>query len=236
MSYNPWPIGALPQGFARGELETLRSLNYEFDDPREVVSIFEDKLAAYAGCKYAAVVDCASSGIFLALKYRKCVGTIEIPRNTYISIPMQIYHAGCSVKLIEKKWSGVYELGETGIFDSAARFTKNMFVGGESSLQVLSFQIKKRLPIGRGGAILTNSAEAYNWIKKASYDGRDLSTPYDSECHITSIGWHMYMTPEDAARGIILMDKLGELTFPDVANNESYPDITPWLLRIGIIK
>jgi dTDP-4-amino-4,6-dideoxygalactose transaminase len=235
MSYNPWPIGALPQGFAREELETLRSLDYEFADPREIISIFENKLAAYAGCKYAAVVDCASNGIFLSLKYRNSTGTIQIPRNTYISIPMQIYHAGCSVQLIDKKWSGVYELGTTEIFDSAARFTKDMFVGGENSLQVLSFQIKKRLPIGKGGAILTNSAEAYNWIKKASYDGRDLLTPYDSETHVTSIGWHMYMTPEDAARGIILMDKLGEFTFPDVANHESYPDITQWLHRIGII-
>lgn len=236
MTYNPWPIGKLPEGFARQEIENLRTLNYEFNDAREVVSIFEEKLAKYAGCKFAAVVDCASNGIFLSLKYRSVKGVIKIPQNTYISVPMQIYHSGCEIALENREWSGIYELGDTGIFDSAARFTKNMFVGGEKALQVLSFQIKKRLPIGRGGAILTNDQNAYEWIKRASYDGRDLSTPYDSENHIKSIGWHMYMTPEDAARGVILMDKLGDQVFPDVANYASYPNVTPWLRSLGLVK
>lgn len=235
MTYNPWPIGNLPEGFARHELEKLRDLQYEFDDPREVISIFENKLAKYAGCRFAAVVDCASNGIFLSLKYKQVKGVVKIPQNTYISIPMQIHHAGCRVTVEERQWSGIYELGDTGIFDSAARFTTNMFVGGNSALQVLSFQIKKRLPIGKGGAILTNDQKAYEWLKLASYDGRDLSTPYDDKEHVKSIGWHMYMTPEDAARGILLMDKLGNKHFPDIADYNSYPNVTPWLYSIGIL-
>jgi hypothetical protein len=34
----------------------------------------------------------------------------------------------------------------------------------------------------------------------------DLNTPYTDIDHVKMLGYHMYMTPEDA-RGIILMDK-----------------------------
>jgi dTDP-4-amino-4,6-dideoxygalactose transaminase len=120
-------------------------------------------------------------------------------------------------------WSGIYELINADIFDSAARFTSDMFIGG-NSLQILSFQIKKRLPIGRGGAILTNSLEAYTWLKLSSYDGRNLKSPYTSSNHIEQIGWHYYMTPEDAARGILIMDQL-PLTNADTMNFEDYPNL-----------
>jgi hypothetical protein len=34
----------------------------------------------------------------------------------------------------------------------------------------------------------------------ASYDGRDLNTPYTDIDHVKCLVYHMYMTPEDAAR------------------------------------
>ena len=98
-----------------------------------------------------------------------------------------------------------------------------MYLGG-NILQILSFQIKKRLPIGKGGAILTNSKEAYDWLKLSSYDGRDLNTSYSSKSHFQSLGWHFYMTPEDAARGILIMDQLGA-DLPDTMSWENYPDL-----------
>ena len=103
------------------------------------------------------------------------------------------------------------------------RFTKNMYIQGDA-LQVLSFQIKKRLPIGRGGAILTDSRVAYEWLKLATYDGRNLDTPYDQDDHVQSLGWHFYMTPEDAARGIWLMDRIPEDN-PDMMDFQHYPDL-----------
>jgi dTDP-4-amino-4,6-dideoxygalactose transaminase len=136
---------------------------------------------------------------------------------------MQLMHAGCKVEFIAIEWSGIYELNPLDIYDGAGRFTKGMYVGGDS-LQTLSFQIKKRLPIGKGGAILTNSLEAYKWLKLASYDGRDLETPYDSSSHIKNMGWHFYMTPEDAARGILLMDKLEE-NLDDTMFWTNYPSL-----------
>ena len=91
-------------------------------------------------------------------------------------------------------------------------------------IEVLSFQIKKRIPIGKGGMILTNDLAATEWLRKARYDGRDLTIPYpDNKYEI--LGWHYYMTPEDAARGILLMDSTPEIN-PDIANWENYPDLS----------
>jgi dTDP-4-amino-4,6-dideoxygalactose transaminase len=140
---------------------------------------------------------------------------------------MQIIHAGAKPVFIQKEWSGLYELGATGIYDSAARFTSGMFVGGESSLQCLSFQIKKRLPIGRGGAILTNSRKDYEWLTRAVYDGRNLDSPYDSSKHVSMLGWHSYMTPEDAARGLLLLNQIPDQN-EDTMNQNNYPNLTQW--------
>jgi dTDP-4-amino-4,6-dideoxygalactose transaminase len=67
----------------------------------------------------------------------------------------------------------------------------------------LSFHIKKNLGIGKGGMILTDNIDAVNWFKKARYEGR--SEKYYKEDNIDSIGWNMYMTPQDAAQGLCLM-------------------------------
>lgn len=221
--YNSWPLGRLPKEWQRPEPELIRESGYQWEDARDIIDIFEAKLAKYAGSKYAVATDCCTNGIFMCLRFREVKGLVSIPTNTYVSIPMQIIHAGATPLFKEIEWSGIYELGNTGIFDGAARFTSGMYVGGDG-LQVISFQIKKRLPIGKGGAILTDSLEAYNWLKLASYDGRDLNSPYDSVSHVKSFGWHFYMTPEDAARGILLMDRL-PLTNDDTMDWTHYPSL-----------
>lgn len=225
--YNSWPLGKLPSEFQRPEPQLIREDGYQWQDPREIISLFENKLAEYSNSKYAVVTDCASNALFLSLKYRQASGEVVIPAHTYVSVPMQIVHAGCQPRFEDIPWSGIYELKPWNIFDSAARFTRNMYVQSDA-LQVLSFQIKKRLPIGKGGAILTDSDEAYRWLKLASYDGRDLHLPYDHENHVKSFGWHFYMTPEDAARGIWLMDRIPDES-PDMMDWTHYPDIRKWL-------
>lgn len=225
-SYNPWPLGKLPEEMRRPEPQRLKELGYHWEDPRDIVGIFEEKLADYAGSKYAVTTDSCSNAIFLALKYKKITGKVVIPKNTYASVPMQIIHAGAKPVFEHYEWQGIYPLGDSGIWDSAARFTKGMYVGGEG-LQCLSFQIKKRLPIGRGGAILTDNFDAYQKLKLMTYDGRDLTTAYDSKDHVKSLGWHFYLTPEDSARGILLMDMLPEHN-PDTMTSDHYPDLTQW--------
>jgi dTDP-4-amino-4,6-dideoxygalactose transaminase len=222
--YNSWPLGKLPIEWQRPEPQIIRELGYQWDDPRDIVDLFEEKLAKFAGSRYAVATDTCSNALFLCLKFRNYTESISIPRQTYASVPMQVLHSGAPLEFRSESWEGIYELQPTNIFDSAARFAKGMYVGNDA-LQVLSFQIKKRLPIGKGGAILTDSREAYDWLKLASYDGRNLKTPYDSENHVSLVGWHFYMTPEDAARGILLMDQL-PVNLPDCMTFENYPDLS----------
>lgn len=233
-NYNPWPLGSLPVEMQRPEPSALRAKGYNWDDPRDIVDIFEEKLARYAGSKFAVLTDSCSNAIFLSLRLRGVVGPVEIPAQTYVSLPMQIHHAGGTAVLRDIQWSGLYQLGETGVWDSAARFTRDMYVGA-GALQCLSFQIKKRLPIGRGGAILTDDPEEYASLKYMTYDGRDLKLPYSDLMHVKSLGWHCYMTPEDAARGILLMDMIPEVNADTMTNNH-YPDLREWPEVINIVE
>lgn len=223
MTYNSYPLGPVPLELQRIEINELKKRGYKFKDPRDIIDIFEKKIAKFAGSKYAVTTDCCSHGLFLSLKYIKDTTLITIPRKTYISVPMQIMHAGYGVVFHDIKWSGLYQLEPTRIWDSAVRWTAGMYVGN-NALQVISFQFKKRIPIGKGGVILTDDFLAYQTLKLMRYDGRDMSLPYDHPDHIKTIGYHMYMTPEDAARGIILMDSTPEIN-EDSGNHTMYPDI-----------
>ena len=155
------------------------------------------------------------------MKYLNAQGLVEIPKHTYQSIPMYIKHAGCHPTFRDEQWSGAYQLKPYPVWDAATRWRRGMYLGG---MHVVSFQIKKRIPIGRGGMILTDDKQAYDWLCKARYDGRDLEvSQWDDDADIC--GWHMYMTPEDAARGIILMDQVPDDT-PDCGSWESYADLS----------
>jgi len=227
--YNSYPLGKVSFEKQRPELYKLKDHGYEFDDAREVIDIFENKVASFAGCKYAVAVDCCSHGLFLSLEYLLRIKELDyytiisIPKRTYISVPMQINNVLLYVDYRNIKWSGIYQLNPTRVWDSAARWTKGMYVG-DNALQVVSFQYKKIIPIGKGGMILTDDAEAAKMLKLMSYDGRDLTVPYDAPDHIKTLGFHMYMTPEDAARGILLMDATPEVN-KDYAGSQDYPDI-----------
>lgn len=218
--YKQWPLGQLPIELQRPELNQLKDKGYSFHNPTEVVDIFEKKVADFCGSKFAVAVDCCSNAIFLILKYINKPQKVQIPYFTYASVPMQVLHAGYEFEFVEKEWSGIYKLDPLDVWDFAGRWTKGMYQGGYAAL---SFQIKKRLPIGRGGMILCDDFEAYQWFKRACYDGRDLGKNY-MEDDIEMLGWHMYMTPEDAARGIILMDNISEIN-EDTHSHLSYKDL-----------
>lgn len=181
--------------------QTLENLGFSVNDPWDVVDGFENLIASYSGSKYAISTDNCTDSIFLCLKYLNAKGRITIPARTYVSVPQTIIHSGCEVVYKDYEWSGTYTLDPYPIVDGATRFQKNMYI--EDTYHCLSFHIKKTLPIGKGGMILTNDHEAYKWFKKARYEGRDVTIPYDED-KIDMLGWNMYMPPEQAAYGIKL--------------------------------
>jgi dTDP-4-amino-4,6-dideoxygalactose transaminase len=72
--------------------------------------------------------------------------------------------------------------------------------------------------------VLTDDKKVYEWIKLASHDGRNANVHYGDD-EFAMIGWHMHMLPEDAARGILLMDSVPEVN-EDVYSWENYYDIS----------
>lgn len=211
-------------------------------NPYLIVDEFERRIAKWAGSKYAVAVESGTAAIFLSIQYRihcddsslvgrgkiGAVDTVElhpeisIPKHTYPSVPCSIINSGLTVKFINKKWKGVYELKPLGIIDGALRFQKDMYKGG---LHCLSFHIKKHLPIGRGGMILTDDKKAYNWLKKARFDGRAPVPLLDDD--FTMLGWNMYMEPAHAARGIQLFEVVRNKKLKDLdVEAQGYPDLS----------
>ena len=69
--YKEWPLGIPPKELQRKELDKVRELGYDWKDARDVVTTFEEKVAKFAGSKYACAVDSCTNGIFLALKHHE---------------------------------------------------------------------------------------------------------------------------------------------------------------------
>jgi len=192
--------------------------------PYHIVKMFEEEIAEYTGAKYVVTVDSCTNALFLACKYLE-VKEVTIPSQTYLSVPMSIIHAGGEV-IFDKTpdtnhWKGIYQLKPYPIYDAAKRFTSGMYI--EGSLMCLSFHIKKLLNIGKGGAILTDSKEAYDWFKKARYEGR--SEKFYKEDNIETLGWNMYMTPQQAAHGLCLMQN-HPVNAEDQGEHNGYRDLT----------
>lgn len=186
----------------------------------KVVKDFEEAIASYAGSRFAVAVESASAAIGLCCAYLK-VKEVTIPMFTYPSVPNYIIHTGGTVKWSDEAWQGVYELKPYKIIDGALRFKRGMYQGG---YHCLSFHSKKLLPIGRGGMILTDDEKAYDWFKLARFDGRPEGPLSEG---VKMIGWNCYMTPEQAARGLMLFDLIKIEDLPDLdSTKQGYPDLS----------
>jgi dTDP-4-amino-4,6-dideoxygalactose transaminase len=192
------------------------------NDPWDVVDVFEKTVANYAGSKYGVAVDNCTDAMFLCLKYLKAEGEVTVPRRTYVSVPCTIIHAGCTVKFDDIEWSGAYALDPFPVYDSATRMTKGMYVPG--SYYCLSFHRRKHVPIGKGGMILTDDKEAYEWFKSVRYEGRHLDRLYKDD-YFENIGWNMYMPPEQAARGLFLFDEIEDVN-EDLESSGIHKDLS----------
>lgn len=195
-------------------------------NPYNVVIEFEEAVAKYCGSKYAVAVESCTSALFLSLMYVKLPSLyytpVNIPSRTYPGVACSIIHAGFKPYFEDIDWQGEYQLGNLNIWDAALRFKKGMYHGG---FQCLSFHIKKLIPIGRGGMILTNNFEAVKWLRKARFDGRN-PVPLQED-NFTMLGWNMYMQPDQAARGLQLLQALGDRELPDLeVEKQGYPDLS----------
>ena len=196
---------------------------------------FEEKLSDYTGAPYVVTLDNMSNANFLALYYENYVkrsienGIITIPSRTYPSVPCEIIHAGLKVNFEEvqgKTIKGIYQLKGSNVWDSALRFTSDMYIPNQHIC--ISFTGPyKHFKLSKGGAILTDSLEAYLWFKRARYSGRRECSYHDD--NFDMLGWNFYMMPELAARGVLLMNQFYNLDGTKKKNEDlelPYPDLS----------
>jgi len=206
----------------------------------KITEDFEKSICDYTGAPYAVTLDNQSNGLFLSLYYEKNIvksikqKKIKIPCRTYPSVPCEIIHAGLKVDFYPVEGNtikGAYQLGDTKVWDSALRFTGDMYI--PNTHMCISFTGPyKHLKLSKGGAILTDNHDAYLWFKRARYSGRRECSYHDD--YFDMIGWNFYMMPEIATRGLLMMNQFYdlngnkkimsdlELPYPDLSKFEIY--------------
>lgn len=187
----------------------------------KLVDTFESKIANFYSSPYAVAVDCCTHAIELCLRYQE-IKEASCPNHTYISIPFTLKKLNIQWKFKNIEWKQYYYLGNTNIIDAAVYWKKGGYI--DKTFMCLSFQYKKHLSLGRGGAILCNDHRDYLELKKLSYDGRLPNLPW-AEQNISSVGFHYYMTPETAKLGLSKLD-VAKNTDCKIIDWSNYPDLS----------
>jgi dTDP-4-amino-4,6-dideoxygalactose transaminase len=206
----------------------------------KITDDFEKELGRYTGAPYVITLDNMSNALFLSLYYEKNItktitgDTITIPNRTYPSVPCEIIHSGLKVDfdLVDGRTiKGAYQLKGSNVWDSALRFTADMYIP-KSHMCVSFTGPYKHFKLSKGGAILTDNHDAYLWFKRARYSGRRECSYHDD--NLDMLGWNFYMMPELATRGMLLMNQFYnidgtkkhnedlELPYPDLSKFEIY--------------
>jgi hypothetical protein len=223
--------------------------------PHQVTKDFEAALCAYTGAPYAVAVNSCTMALLLACAWHMRddpnphnltrptprirpdaakdgrgwtqvrQAQIEIPKRTYVSVPMSIIHAGGWPVFRDEPWEGTYQLKPYPIWDSARWFSSDMY--GQhferGAMVCVSFHWSKTLGIQQGGAILHDDPAADAWLRRARFDGRrEGVAPRDDEFDM--LGWHCYMSPEVAAEGLVRLAFLPRHNAP--LPNDDYPDLS----------
>tara|TARA_R110000796_G_scaffold47751_5_gene114650 strand:+ start:34255 stop:34845 length:591 start_codon:yes stop_codon:yes gene_type:complete len=185
--------------------------------------MFEEEMADYTGAPYAISLNSCTNALFLACRWVGVEGQeVILPKRTYLSPPQSVRQSGGELVFDDRKWEGIYQFKPFPIYDAAKRLTSNMYIPG--TFMCLSFHIKKHLKIGKGGMILCDDPGAAEWLKARRYEGRTAGKMYHEDM-IDEEGWNMYMTPEEAARGLTLMQNYPE-HMPDIPEDPPYRDLT----------
>ena len=201
----------------------------------KITDDFEKELGRYTGAPYVITLDNMSNALFLSLYYEKNItktitgDTITIPNRTYPSVPCEIIHSGLKVDfdLVDGRTiKGAYQLKGSNVWDSALKFTADMYIP-KTHMCVSFTGPYKHFKLSKGGAILTDSHDAYLWFKRARYSGRRECSYHDD--NLDMLGWNFYMMPELATRGMLLMNQFYNIDGTKKRNEDlelPYPDLS----------
>jgi dTDP-4-amino-4,6-dideoxygalactose transaminase len=202
-------------------------------NPYDETKRFEKAIANYTGAPYVVALDSCSNAIFLSLVYDGVKDKeISIPCRTYMSVPCEIIHAGGIVKFLPMengdKIKGAYQLKGSKVWDSALRFTANMYI--PNSFMCCSFTGKyKPMKLGKGGCILTDNEDAYKWFKKVRFSGRDECDYFDDDFKM--LGWNFYLHPIFSTLGLQLIGQFYDQDGNKISSSDVeslYPDLSKY--------
>jgi dTDP-4-amino-4,6-dideoxygalactose transaminase len=186
----------------------------------ETITKFEERIAEFYGAPFAVATDSCTHALELAIRY--CDATsINVPKRTYISVPLLSKKIGIGLSWREQNWVDFYYIHYT-IVDAAVLWKPNSYIPG--TFMCLSFQHQKHLSLGRGGMILCDDEKSAQQLKKMSYDGRIPTIPW-REQNISTMGYHYYMTPETAQNGLDILDE-AIIRKPKQWTINDWPDLT----------
>ena len=186
----------------------------------KIIEKFEDEVAKFFGAPYAVAVDCCTHGLELCLR-KNNIKKISVPKRTYISVPLLSKKLNINLEWKEEEWHDYYYLTDN-IIDAAVLWKEKSYI--PNTYMCISFQYRKHLSLGRGGIILFDKEEDYEYLKKMSYDGRSPDSPW-MEQNIKTMGYHYYMTPETASLGLKKLKNAIEIE-PKKWTANDWPDLT----------
>lgn len=187
----------------------------------DTVTEFEHQLAEYFNSPYCVATDCATHAIELCLRL-KGIKKTSCPGHTYISVPMTLEKLNIGWSFNDEQWRDLYCFEGTNIYDAAVFWEAKRYI--PKSMMCLSFQFKKPLSLGRGGAILLDNKHEAEQLRRMAYDGRERNMPWAEQLDsISHMGYHYYMTPETALSGI---EKLYQTKRTKDWSWQDYPDLS----------
>ena len=201
--------------------------------PYQVTADFEQALCNYTGARFAVAVNSCTAAILLAVQWdfhdrwgRGPYPNVQIPKRTYVSVPMSIIHAGGRPSFRDEQWCGAYQLKPLPVWDCARRFTSDMYVPDQ--FQCVSFAASKILGAEQGGAILHDNDEADLWFRRMRFDGRtEWVDPMEDTFDL--VGNHCMMLPSVAATLLVRLYHLPEhnedlphYEYPDLSQNPAF--------------
>ena len=195
-------------------------------NPYKITEDFEAALCDYTGAKYAVAVNSCTAALLLSLLSAWPRTIVHVPKQTYVSVPQVVLHAGHKVKFVDTAWRGAYQLYPLAIWDCARRFTSGMYVTGQ--IQCVSFSTTKILGLEQGGAILHDNKDADAWFRRMRFDGRTAGAPDETD-NIRELGHHCIMLPSTAAALLLKLyhlpkhnEDLPERDYPDLSKMSAF--------------
>ena len=242
-------------------------------NPFQVVRDFERALSEYTGAPFAVTTTSCTDALKLAVAYHlqhqrwmameadmllrfPARPEVEIPKRTYVGVPMAIIHAGGRPTFRDENWLGAYQLKPLPVWDCARWFSAGIYKSEpvehpkqegllpsgkryeitcterrdcSGQMVCVSFHWSKTLGIQQGGAILHDDQAADRWLRMARFDGRQEGVAPKGQKEWI-LGHHCYMAPETAAAGLVRLRNLPRHNEP--LPNDDYPDLS----QIDIFK